>query len=404
MYYITLDTNTWIYLANGTEPVKILHFIKKELDKNNIKILLPRTIIQEWNVHKEKTVKIGTLNYFKEVTSSLEKLKKMIGDSAKPDPLDFLFEKDKDKDKVYFQDIIDKFKSKKGEIEKAVNENIIFIDNLFKHKNTKIIEISDFVKLKSGQFAFEKKAPFGKKNSFADALIVFSFLEYVKENEIEEASFITYNIDDFCEKKEGKKYLHRDLKPDFETTKSKFYTVVGKAINSIEKGIVTQEELDYIEQQQLEIADETVEFCRECSEMNDRLNLVEFGAFISLEDNRKILQYDPNQLEFDFAKDMPKSKYKKPIDEIEIGYCNWCNTLHYKCVECDTVNAVLENNYDEIIECEGCGQEYRIEVDKTPHNYNNIQYFIIHEEKRCSICGNVLVENELEDDKCIDCQ
>ncbi len=399
MYYITLDTNTWIYLANGTEPVKILHFIEDELDKNNIKILLPKTIIEEWNVHKEKTVKIGTLKYFKEITASLEKLKKLIGDSAMPNPFDFLFEENSDKE--YFQDFINKFKEKKNEIEKAVNNNIQLIDKLFKHRNTEIIEISDKVKLKSGQFAIEKKAPFKNKNSFADALIVFSFIEFVEKYNITGAYFITYNTDDFCEKKNKKKYLHTDLKPDFDNTQSKFYTVIGAAVNNIEAGIVTQEELEYIREQQLELERDNIEFCIACSE-NDRGSEIWFEDYIPLEDTRKILQDDKNQLEFDFAKNMPKSKYKSPIEEIDISYCDFCNTLHYKCIECDTVNAIWEINYDEIAECEGCGMEYRIEYDKEDLY---VQSFIIHKRTEiCNICGVEFEIEEIENDICFDCE
>ena len=73
MHYLTLDTNTWIYLANGTEPVRLLSFIKQEVNKGNITILLPDIIVKEWNKNKDKAVKQGGLKHFKDVNEAFEK-------------------------------------------------------------------------------------------------------------------------------------------------------------------------------------------------------------------------------------------------------------------------------------------------------------------------------------------
>jgi len=403
MHYITLDTNTWIYIANGTEPVKILHFIKDEIEKNNIKILLPKTIVDEWNIHKEKTVKIGTLKHFNDIKDSLERIKKLIGEEGKPDSFNFLFEQNTDKES--FNDFIKSFKNKRQDVENAVNNNIQIIEKLFQHKNTIVIEISDKVKIKAGQFAIEKKAPFKNKNSFADALIVFSFIDYIAENKISDAFFITYNTDAFCEKKEKKKELHPDLEPDFKATNSKFYTIVGEAINTIEHDIVTQEELEFIREQQLEIETYEIEYCIVCSEMSNRNNEVWFGKELPLLDQRKILMYDPDQLEFGFSKNLPKSKFVKKINNIEIGHCEWCNTLHFRCIECGTINAIWEDEYNKIKECEGCGLEYQTVLDKDPHNHHEVESFVLPKKTdNCIICGDEYEIKDLKDKICRFCK
>ena len=176
MHYITLDTNTWIYLANGTEPVRLLNYINTEVNKGNITILLPETVIKEWEEHKDKTVRKGSLNHFKDVKIALNKILKLLGDKGEKDVFSFLLDKKDETD--YFKDFIDSFDKKKEEVENAVSANIELIDILFKTKST-IIAIKDKTYVKSGKFALEKKAPFKQKNSFADALILFSFLEYI---------------------------------------------------------------------------------------------------------------------------------------------------------------------------------------------------------------------------------
>ena len=90
MHYITLDTNTWIYLANGTEPVKLLHYLNSEVEKGNIKILLPLQVVTEWENNKEKNVKQGSLKHFGEIKEALDRLLKLLGEKGEKDILKFL--------------------------------------------------------------------------------------------------------------------------------------------------------------------------------------------------------------------------------------------------------------------------------------------------------------------------
>lgn len=389
MHYLTLDTNTWIYLANGTEPVRLLTFIKQEADKGNIKIILPETIINEWNRNKDNAVKQGSIKHFNDIEKSLDRILKLLGDKGERDVFSFLL--DEKDDKIYFKDFIDNFKKKRIEIEDAISENIKLIDDLFKHRSTIVLAIKDEIFLKAGQFALDKKAPFKTKNSFADALIVFSSIDYVKTNLIEGAFFISYNTDDFCEKKEGKKYLHPDLQPDFANTKSKFYTIVGEALNTIEKDIVSKEELEWIKEMQEEAEHErNTEYCEVCLENNDRYNEVYFGRPQPLIDERiRPDYYNPKQTEFEFAKDLPKTPPEEYFHTIEVGHCSWCNTEHFKCASCGTVNAVWYNDYNKRKECEGCGLPYFIDTSSDRDGLgDDYEYRILREMETCEKCGN----------------
>ncbi|RYX87541.1 hypothetical protein EON73_01205 [bacterium] len=82
MHYLTLDTNTWIYLANGTEPVRLLTFIKQEMDKKNITLLLPEIVVKEWDKNKDKAVKQGGLKHYKDVNEALDRIQKLLGDKS----------------------------------------------------------------------------------------------------------------------------------------------------------------------------------------------------------------------------------------------------------------------------------------------------------------------------------
>lgn len=404
MHYLTLDTNTWIYLANGTEPVKLLTYLKQEIDKNNIKLLVPETIIEEWHRNKDESVKKGVIKHFKEVGEALARISKLLGEKGERSSWAFLIDEEEEKD--YFQDLIKKFKEKRKEVEQAIAENIALIDDLFKNKKIEIIPISDEVKLKAGEFALAKKAPFKNKNSFADALILFSFIEYVTDKKIEEAKFITYNTEDFCEKKNDKKYLHPDLEPDFTATKSKFYTIVGEAINTIEKDIVSKEELEWIKEAQEEAERERdIEYCEVCTENNDRANEVHFRGSVPLTDERVELVDDPDQTELEFAKELPKTTHSKFYDSIEVGHCDWCNTEHFKCAQCGTVNAVTEDQLDEKKECDGCGLPYFIEVTGDPRDGDEEHHYrILKDYEKCEKCGDEFENDGTGNNVCPKCE
>lgn len=52
--YFCLDTCTWIYLANGTEPVKFLQDIQDLINQGRLCIILPQIVEEEWNRNKDK--------------------------------------------------------------------------------------------------------------------------------------------------------------------------------------------------------------------------------------------------------------------------------------------------------------------------------------------------------------
>lgn len=401
MYHITLDTNTWIYFANGTEPVRILHYIVHEVEKANITVLLPITVKDEWNTHKDKTVKQGILKHFNDVTSDLKRILKLFGDKKQVKIQNFLFDKVDDHiDK--FADLVSGFKTSREKVEEAVANNIGIIDKLFRERCV-VIEISDSVFVKAGKYALAKKAPFKMRNSFADAVILFSLLEYVKSNKIEQSMFISYNTDDFCENKEGKKHLHPDLVDEFNNAGSRFYKIVGEAISTIKEDIVSKEELEHIIKWQDEIMDEAdIEYCRICNSNNERFSPLYFNTYSKLVDNRPDSYFDPNQLKIfpDLHKDGIHDEDRSVID---VGHCSWCNGEHFICVDCNTVNEVLESEYNSIKECEGCGLNYVVKRTHDHDGFHTSKYFILPLTVFCDRCGLSFDNQDISDDFCKNC-
>ncbi|SKA33067.1 protein of unknown function [Chitinophaga eiseniae] len=378
MHYITLDTNTWIYLANGTEPARLLHYINEEVDKGNIIILVPETILAEWDDHKDKTVRKGARKHVQEVHDSLEKIKKLFGAKQESDSLSFLLEENNDR--PFFDDVIDSFQKKKNDIDNAVNSNIQLIENLLKQKST-VISAKDKIHVKCGQFALAKKAPFKNKNSYADALIIFTLLDYVKENAIKNAFFISYNTEDFCEKSNGEKTLHQDLISEFNDAVCQYYKTVGEALKTIKNDIVSKEELKLIRywQEQPE-SDDDIEFCQLCCEDLERLSEVYYGA----------------------PKDLTDERGKE--NKIAAGECDWCSTLHFKCVDCGTVNIVRDEEYEKSKECEGCGLLYVIHRECEKGQIVSLEYTIPEVKISCARCGDNFAPEDMVENLCANCE
>lgn len=161
MIYIALDTNTWIYLANGTEPARLLHQIKQQVNTSEIAVLLPTIVKDEWDKHKNGTVKKESLKSFNNSLKDIEKTLKHLGD--KDNALRFLLGDKSDKDEL--KELINKFKERKNEIENVIEENIQIIDEIFRTKAI-VINIADHIYVKAGNFALEKKSTFRNEKQF----------------------------------------------------------------------------------------------------------------------------------------------------------------------------------------------------------------------------------------------
>lgn len=388
-HYISLDTCTWIYIANGTEPVKHLEFIKDKLDKGNIHVLVSEIVINEWNQNKDKKVHVGTLKFYDDTLTSLKRLDKLIGEKPQYQFFGDIFNDEEDSNKDYLKSLIGKFSRKKSEVEEAINKNIQTVESIFNHENSILIKVNNEIKLKASELALQRKAPFKSKNSFADALILLSFIDYVIRNEIKGAKFISYNTEDFCEKKESNIILHHDLKPLFEETKSEFFHVVGKVLNTIEDNIMSEVTLRLIEDMQQDIFDEDDFYpCNECEGNNDG-----FGNFVN------------NWSEQDVINEYESNHENSKFQEIITGHCDWCNSLHVKCPMCDQITSISVHDYDEKVECNGgCGLIFFVESSDEYYTEDYAIKIIDHRMEKCQKCGEEFINEEGNIDICVKCE
>lgn len=216
---LILDTNWWIYLAQGENPEALKQIVEK-LNNGEFKILTSETLISEWdrnlNATKEEAQKA-----ILEQTITARKISQFL----------------KGDEKNQFDGILQKYKTTESERLQLIEDNFKLIDEIIKSKSI-IIPLTDNVKDLVIDFGLKKKAPFQSKNSMGDAIIFFSSIEYLENNtdcNLTDSIFISYNYQDFSTSKQEKDIIHPDLKPFLDKTKTLFERNIGKAMKLTEE-------------------------------------------------------------------------------------------------------------------------------------------------------------------------
>jgi hypothetical protein len=215
MKYVLLDTNAWIYLANGynTEKtdekkpsvsyydsmfndthIKTFNDLKSKTRKGEFTVLINDVIINEWNRNLMDTEQL-----IKELNNVKIANEKITGEC-------------KFMDSHRLSSLLEEGNKRIGDIIKKQKKHIANV-TAFLHKIKNKISISDDLKISTIHLALEKQiAPFHiDKNNVADALILYSALDFIKgKNSDDSLIFVTYNFKDFCESRE-KENLHQSL-------------------------------------------------------------------------------------------------------------------------------------------------------------------------------------------------
>ncbi len=225
MVHLILDTNIWIYLAEGQHPFVLKGIIEK-VDNKDLILLINDEVVKEWDRNKDEIKRRveselkKQINIAKELTSTLE--------SSDADD---------------YKRLIGKISEEKPKFLATIEDRFDVVDNLIKNKSINV-PIKEEHKLKVVDMALDQKAPFHrKKNSIADALILLSSIDYIKNNglnavdynrvDVSDSIFVSYNSDDFSKNIKGpdKEVIHPDLKPLLDSVGMTYERNFGKILN-----------------------------------------------------------------------------------------------------------------------------------------------------------------------------
>jgi hypothetical protein len=247
MIYLILDTNNWIYLANGLDQInskyhdnlhfELLHSLKELTTEGKIQILINDIILTEWNRNKEHcNIKIKGLenkllnkeNAFKDIIKYTKTNVRQLQDEY----VDCL-ESEIQLNKKHIQNVED-----------------FLLNDCLK------VEITQELKQLIFDLAINNEAPFhNKKNNVGDAAILLSSVEFLKNNKSlfgDSAIFISNNIEEYTDGINVKSF-HPQLKKLLQSIDIGFERVLPSALN-ISKKII--EEMDKFIVQLANLAEE----------------------------------------------------------------------------------------------------------------------------------------------------
>lgn len=356
MIYLILDTNIWIYLANGFDPLTSkhsddLHFellasLKESNRKMEIKILVNEIIFNEWERNKEQCkVKI------KKLESKLKNVNEAFGDIDR-------YAKTGNVKKEYVQSI--KLAIKKNE------EHLSNVESFLLH-DCKYIPINDTTKIKVFDLSVSNKAPFhNKSNNVADASILLSATEFLKENLFQEedcAIFVSSNFKDFTDGK-NKDDFHPDIKELVHEISLRYQRVLPSALKLSKKLMIEIQK--YLEQQ---ARLDRISFDCQTPYCQGNENFRPFGYLsneIKVRKNNEVIS-DPNQLNIFPSLPTPIKIEQKT----SYGDCAICGTTHILCPDCEEL-FYIEDIEDEFY-CSECGLTMSFEQD----DKSGAQYLLV---------------------------
>lgn len=362
MIYIVFDTNIWVYLANGYDSEKenyyqgvfsehhfeLLSTLKDKVKKNDFQILVNYLIFKEWERNKHNAEAL--INF-------LEQRKKDINESAKTIKA-FLSDSD-------FSAQKDLILKAKDEIDRKITKNKNHIQEVeFFLKNECIeIPISDDVLKKVSIIAMEKRAaPFLRdKNNFADAVILYSSIEYLENKlSIDEnrGIFVSNNFKDFADEK-NMDVFHPDINKSIGNLELTYERHLTRLID-LSRGL--QEDIEYFLELKREILQESHFYCQSpfCQSNEHYHSGGYFDSKIRVATSIEEFE-DPNQMKLFplFIIDI----FENPkINTVDQGKCDLCGTIHVCCPNCDSLMIDLEdlNEYY----CRECEEFYEIKFSQ----------------------------------------
>lgn len=350
MIYLILDTNIWLYLANGFNPItekphENLHFqlltkLKELNESNNVCILVNEVIFEEWKRNKENNkLRIKKLTNKLENSNSLfTSIKKYV--KSNTDSLQ----------KEFVEGLKEDIVSNEEHIQRV--ETFLFND-------CQKVTISQELKIQIFDLALSNKAPFhNKKNNIADASILFSAADFLKGKlgrEDKSAIFVSNNFKDFTDSK-NKNDFHPDIKKLLDDTDINYRRALPDALELREE-IISQIE----EYHKYEMWLDSILFHCRTSYCDGNKTFSPWGYL----DNRIKVKYkteqqaDPNQINL-FTE---LQAVKKESKTVGIGDCLICGTLHVECPICAELNYV--DDQTKRFACSECSANLEMKYDDT---------------------------------------
>ncbi|QEL13858.1 PIN domain-containing protein [Limnoglobus roseus] len=228
MLKLLIDTCVWIDLAKDHHQHTFLRALDALMGEGKIAVMLPPLVLEEFERNKGTILNTNRQS----LSSALKRAKDLLDQHGQG--------RGKTGALAQLNDI-DQRLPRLGDLTGIT----AFVEQLLKKAET--IPVTDATKLRALERGLKKQAPYGKKNSTADAILIEAFAEVVKGKGTtgHQFGFVTHNKDDFSQPKGDHRQHHPDFDGIFTKRKVRYFVTLKDAIMTVGSRVV--DDLEYEE-------------------------------------------------------------------------------------------------------------------------------------------------------------
>ena len=242
MLKLLIDTCVWIDLAKDHHQHTFLRALDALVRTGKVVVILPPLVREEFERNKGNILNINRQS----LSSALKRAKDLVDQHGHGDEKDGALEQLND---------IDQRLPRLGDLTGIT----AFVEQILRKAET--IQVTDAAKLRALERGLKKQAPYGKKNSTADAILIEAFADVVKGKGTvgHQFGFVTHNKNDFSQSDGDHRQHHPDFGGIFTKRKVRYFTTLKEAIMTVDSEVIEDlESEEYWEQPRAtdEIVDE----------------------------------------------------------------------------------------------------------------------------------------------------
>jgi hypothetical protein len=226
MFHVLIDTSVWLDLAQNPKLTPLLLVVENMVRNNLMRLVVPRTVVDEFHKNRDQVAKASA--------RSLAGHFQQVRDAVKKAPTET---RRKTKLLKELEDLNHKLPLIGGAAQGVLER----VEKLL--AGAPVIEVSDTTKMRAAERALQRVAPchLENKNSIADAIILGTYLEVVKNGEAgDRYAFVTHNTHDFGLHGTSQKLPHPDLKAHFSKIKSMYFVNLADLLRKIEPALTSE--------------------------------------------------------------------------------------------------------------------------------------------------------------------
>jgi hypothetical protein len=225
MFKMLIDTCVWLDLAKDIHQQPLLTTIEELVKQKQITLIVPRTILDEFQRNKARIVEDGS----RSLSNVFKRVKEAVNKFGDPKMKQAVMEQLNDVD------------HKIPLLGESIIESVTRIEKLL--TGSTITELSDNVKLRAAQRAIDGKAPFHlQKNSINDAILIETYSDFLQGDNPGRLrfAFVTHNIKDFSDKHGNNKNPHPDIASCFSKIRSLYFINLAEAVHRVKPELVSE--------------------------------------------------------------------------------------------------------------------------------------------------------------------